>query len=56
MDHPCTATCGLFAIRMKTRKKRNNNRLNDVNCKGPVMKIESCNHQKCPGKEDISIK
>ena len=40
---------------MKTRKKKNNYRHNGVDCKGPSMKIESCNHRKCPGKEDVSI-
>jgi hypothetical protein len=48
-EHPCTSTCGVFAIRMKTRKKVKGSKNSTVDCKGPSMKIESCNYQKCPG-------
>ena len=53
-EHPCTATCGVFAIRMKSRKKLNNRNDDNVDCKGPAMKIESCNRKKCPGKVETT--
>ena len=48
-EHPCTATCGIHAIKMKSRKKLNPFKTNNSDCEGHTMKIESCHHPKCPG-------
>ena len=48
-EHSCTATCGINAIRMKSRKKLIHYKDNNNDCKGHSIKIESCHHQKCPG-------
>ena len=49
-EQPCTATCGVFAIKRKTRIKAQEAVRGGVDCQGESVKLESCNHQKCPGR------
>ena len=48
-EFPCTATCGVFAIRKKTRHKIKTSGEPYVDCKGSSMRIESCKYVRCPG-------
>ena len=50
-EFPCTATCGVFAIRKKTRHKIKTSGEPYVDCKGPSMRIESCKYERCPGNK-----
>ena len=50
MDQPCTATCGIFAIKLRTRSKIQKDVSGGVDCTGSSVSIESCDHRKCPGR------
>ena len=52
-ESKCTATCGVFAIKKKTRIKAHNASNGGIDCVGDYSEIVLCGYQKCPGKCNI---